>query len=92
MKCPKCAETSPEDQGEIVMKKNQKKAECFTAVPDTPNATTPLEKPLGKKYGNGSVTIESQNNIVRDAFRSAASEKSKFSAENYASRANDVVL
>ena len=24
MKCPKCAETSPEDQGEIVMKKTRK--------------------------------------------------------------------
>ena len=43
MKCPKCAETSPEDQGEIVMKKPEK-AECFTVVLDTLNATTPLGK------------------------------------------------
>ena len=54
MKCPKCAEFSPDDQGEIVMKKTRK-GRVFTAVPDTPNATTPLGKTLRKKSGNGSV-------------------------------------
>ena len=48
MKCPKCAETSPEDQGEIVMKKNQKRPSLLRLFPLPQMRLRLLEKSLGK--------------------------------------------
>ena len=68
MKCPKCAEFSPEDQGEIVMKKTRKGREPLRLFPIPQMRLRLLEKSDGKNPNKANAWFELRNSVFEEHY------------------------